>query len=109
MHKITSIKGRQILDSRGNPTVEVDMILDSNEIIGRGVAPSGASTGKLEALELRDQNNNAYNGKSVYKAVDFINGEISDKIINNQSFNQESLDKVRVNVHSNLDITNMSV
>ncbi len=96
MHKITSIKGRQILDSRGNPTVEVDMILDSNEIIGRGVAPSGASTGKLEALELRDQNNNAYNGKSVYKAVDFINGEISDKIINNQSFNQESLDKTLI-------------
>ena len=96
LHKITSIKGRQILDSRGNPTVEVDMILDSNEIIGRGVAPSGASTGKLEALELRDQNNNAYNGKSVYKAVDFINGEISDKIINNQSFNQESLDKTLI-------------
>ena len=96
LHKITSIKGRQILDSRGNPTVEVDMILDGNEIIGRGVAPSGASTGKLEALELRDQNNNAYNGKSVYRAVDFINGEISDKIINNQSFNQESLDKTLI-------------
>jgi len=85
LHKITSIKGRQILDSRGNPTVEVDMVLDDNEIIGRGVAPSGASTGKLEALELRDHDNDIYDGKSVQKAVDFINGEISDKKIDNLS------------------------
>ena len=66
--KIKDVKGRQILDSRGNPTVEVDIKLDDDSE-GRGISPSGASTGSLEALELRDDNKAVYNGKSVLKAV----------------------------------------
>ena len=97
MSKIKSIKARQILDSRGNPTVEVDMMLDC-ESFGRGVVPSGASTGSLEALELRDHDNSVYQGKSVYKAVDNINNEISKLIINNQDFKQDSFDKFLINL-----------
>ena len=64
MNKIVDVNARQILDSRGNPTVEVDMVL-SYDIIGRGISPSGASTGILEALELRDCEKDVYMGKSV--------------------------------------------
>ena len=68
MAKITYLRGRQILDSRGTPTVEVDMVLDDGEIC-RGSVPSGASTGSHEAIELRDGNKNEFNGKSVKNAV----------------------------------------
>jgi len=68
MAKITKVIGRQILDSRGNPTVEVDVMLDSG-ILGRAAVPSGASTGENEALELRDGDKSRYMGKSVTKAV----------------------------------------
>ena len=68
MIKIKKIIGRQIIDSRGNPTCEADVILD-NGIIGRGAVPSGASTGKLEAIELRDNDPTSYLGKSVLNAV----------------------------------------
>lgn len=70
--KITEIKGREILDSRGNPTVEVDVILESG-IMGRASVPSGASTGEHEALELRDGDKTRYGGKGVLKAVENIN------------------------------------
>ena len=76
MNKIKKIIGRQIIDSRGNPTCEADVILE-NGIVGRGAVPSGASTGKLEALELRDNNDDNYDGKSVLKAISNINHEIS--------------------------------
>ena len=66
--KITAIKGREILDSRGNPTIEVDVILE-NGVIGRASVPSGASTGENEALELRDHDSSRYLGKGVQKAV----------------------------------------
>ena len=79
MIKIKKIIGRQIIDSRGNPTCEADVILE-NGIIGRGAVPSGASTGKLEAIELRDNDLNNYLGKSVLRAVLNINTEISNKI-----------------------------
>lgn len=75
MH-IVSIKGREILDSRGNPTVEADVVLD-NGIIGRASVPSGASTGSLEACELRDGDSNRYAGRGVLKAVAHINKEIN--------------------------------
>ncbi len=91
MIKIKKILGRQIIDSRGNPTCEADVVLD-NGIIGRGSVPSGASTGKLEALELRDMDPQNYNGKSVNNAVLNINNVISSST-NNKSFNQESFDK----------------
>jgi len=72
MAKITKVIGRQILDSRGNPTVEVDVMLDSG-ILGRAAVPSGASTGENEALELRDGDKSRYMGKSVTKAVNNVN------------------------------------
>ena len=70
--KIKDIKAREILDSRGNPTVEVDVILE-NGIMGRASVPSGASTGSREALELRDGDKTRYNGKGVLKAVNNVN------------------------------------
>ncbi len=91
MSKIKKILGRQIIDSRGNPTCEADIIFNDGSF-GRGAVPSGASTGKLEALELRDNDSSKYLGKSVHKAVDNINIEISNKIDSNTSFEQESFD-----------------
>jgi len=91
MNKIKKIIGRQIIDSRGNPTCEADVILE-NGTVGRGAVPSGASTGKLEALELRDNNADDYDGKSVLNAISNINLEISSKIDPNYEFTQESFD-----------------
>jgi len=91
MSKIKKILGRQIIDSRGNPTCEADIIFNDGSF-GRGAVPSGASTGKLEALELRDNDSTNYLGKSVHKAVGNINIEISNKIDSNTSFEQESFD-----------------
>ena len=88
--KIVDIKAREILDSRGNPTVEVDCILD-NGIIGRASVPSGASTGSREALELRD-NDSRYNGKGVLKAVNNVNNIIKENIIGLDVFNQRLID-----------------
>ena len=96
MNKIVDVNARQILDSRGNPTVEVDMVL-SNDIIGRGISPSGASTGILEALELRDGDKAIYMGKSVYDAVNNINSTIKSSIVN-QSFEQHTLDELLINL-----------
>ncbi|MFA5100040.1 MAG: phosphopyruvate hydratase [Candidatus Omnitrophota bacterium] len=79
MSKITKATGRQILDSRGNPTVEVDILLD-NGIMGRAAVPSGASTGENEALELRDGDKSKYMGKGVLKAVNNVNAVIASKI-----------------------------
>ena len=76
MSAIEIVLGRQILDSRGNPTVEVDVHLESGAS-GRAVSPSGASTGINEAVELRD-GGDAWGGKGVQNAVDYVNGEISD-------------------------------
>ena len=74
--KIIRILARQILDSRGNPTVEADVLLESGAF-GRAAVPSGASTGEHEALELRDGDKTKYNGKGVLKAVYHVNSEIS--------------------------------
>ena len=76
MIKIENVKGRQILDSRGNPTVEVDVVL-SNGLVGSASVPSGASTGKYEAVELRD-GFKFYHGKSVTKAIDNIDNDIKN-------------------------------
>ena len=72
MAKITNVKGRQVFDSRGNPTVEAEVFLDNN-ISATAISPSGASTGAFEAHELRDQDINIFLGKSVTKAVENIN------------------------------------
>src|SRR6478672_9574649 len=74
--QITAVKGREILDSRGNPTVEVDVTLDG-KVSGRAAVPSGASTGVREALELRDGDKKRYLGKGTTKAVANVNGEIA--------------------------------
>lgn len=78
--EIKSVIGREILDSRGNPTVEAEVVL-TNGITGRGIAPSGASTGIFEAIELRDMDNKRYGGKGVLKAVDSIHTKIKEAII----------------------------
>ena len=78
--KIASIKGREILDSRGNPTIEVDVVLE-NGILGRASVPSGASTGENEALELRDNDRTRYGGKGVRKAVKHINEVIAPALV----------------------------
>ena len=91
MIKIKKIFGRQIIDSRGNPTCEADITLDDGTI-GRGAVPSGASTGKLEALELRDNNPDIYLGKSVNNAINNINNVISSKINPNIEYDQSSFD-----------------
>ena len=78
--RVERIQAREILDSRGNPTVEVD-VLTSEGQLGRAAVPSGASTGAREALELRDGDQTRYFGKGVRKAVDFVNGEIGKAIV----------------------------
>ena len=72
MSKIKDIRGREIIDSRGNPTVEADVVLDSG-VVGRAAVPSGASTGTREAVELRDGDKKRYGGKGVLKAVEHVN------------------------------------
>ena len=91
MLKIKKIFGRQIIDSRGNPTCEADIVLDDGTI-GRGAVPSGASTGKLEALELRDKDPSIYLGKSVNNAINNINNVISSKISLDTEYDQSSFD-----------------
>ncbi|OLU23208.1 phosphopyruvate hydratase [Pseudomonas sp. PA15(2017)] len=95
MAKIVDIKGREVLDSRGNPTVEADVILD-NGIVGSACAPSGASTGSREALELRDGDKSRYLGKGVLKAVANINGPIRDALLGKDPVDQKALDKTMI-------------
>ena len=95
--KIKDIKAREILDSRGNPTVEVDVILE-NGIVGRASVPSGASTGVREALELRDGDNTRYNGKGVLKAVYNVNTKIRDLVIGMDVENQKEIDYAMINL-----------
>ncbi|MFL6608163.1 MAG: phosphopyruvate hydratase [Pseudomonas sp.] len=95
MAKIVDIKGREVLDSRGNPTVEADVLLD-NGIIGSACAPSGASTGSREALELRDGDKSRYLGKGVLKAVGNINGPIRDLLLGKDPADQKALDQAMI-------------
>ncbi|WP_219061253.1 phosphopyruvate hydratase [Pseudomonas sp. UMAB-08] len=95
MAKIVDIKGREVLDSRGNPTVEADVLLD-NGIIGSACAPSGASTGSREALELRDGDKSRYLGKGVLKAIANINGPIRDLLLGKDPVDQQALDRAMI-------------
>lgn len=90
MSKIIDVKGREVLDSRGNPTVEVDVVLE-NGIVGRAIVPSGASTGEREALELRD-GGTRFMGKGVLKAVSNVNGPLRDLVIGMDTSDQKALD-----------------
>ena len=95
MSLIESVTGRQILDSRGNPTIEVDVITE-NGILGRAAVPSGASTGENEAVELRDGDKSKFLGKGVLKAVENVNEAIADEIIGLSVFDQKLIDKVMI-------------
>src|SRR5687767_15443460 len=93
--KITGVRGREILDSRGNPTVEVDVTLEGGAR-GRAAVPSGASTGEREALELRDGDPARYGGKGVRKAIANINGEIAATIVGREFDTQRALDEALI-------------
>ena len=88
---IEDVKARQILDSRGNPTVEVDVTLSCG-VVGRAAVPSGASTGVHEALELRDGDKSMYLGKGVMQAVDNVNSKIAPELIGEDASNQAEID-----------------
>ncbi|MEW6648348.1 MAG: phosphopyruvate hydratase [Pseudomonadota bacterium] len=95
--QITDIRAREIIDSRGNPTVEADVILASGHI-GRAAVPSGASTGSREAIELRDGDKKRYGGKGVLKAVANIHGEIRQKLIGMDAVEQAALDQAMIDL-----------
>lgn len=94
---IVDVIGRQILDSRSNPTVEVEVILEDGTI-GRAAVPSGASTGMFEAVELRDEDKTKYNGKGVLKAVENINNDIAEELIGINVFDQILIDKIMLDL-----------
>src|SRR5689334_25035404 len=91
MTAITDIIAREILDSRGHPTIEVDVILEDGTL-GRAAVPSGASTGAHEAVELRDGDKGRYGGKGVLTAVDNVNDKISPEIVDMDATDQRSID-----------------
>jgi enolase len=95
MTTIIDVRGREILDSRGNPTVEVEVEIESG-IIGRAAVPSGASTGEREAVELRDDDKSRYLGKGVLKAVENVNEKIADEIIELDCLDQPTIDNILI-------------
>src|SRR5437764_4199397 len=97
MSIIQSIHAREILDSRGNPTVEVDVVLEDGSM-GRAAVPSGASTGAHEAVELRDDDKARYLGKGVQKAVEAVNGEIFDALGGMDAEQQVQIDQVMIDL-----------
>src|SRR5574338_950217 len=95
MTVIVEVHGREVLDSRGNPTVEAEVYLDSG-VVGRGMVPSGASTGEHEAVELRDGDKSRYLGKGVQKAVDNVNNVIAEAIIGYDVRDQQAIDRAMI-------------
>ena len=93
MPAITRIQAREILDSRGNPTIEAEIHLEGGAI-GRAAVPSGASTGEHEALELRDGDSRRYSGKGVLKAVQNVNDKIAPALIGHEAIRQETVDQL---------------
>ncbi len=98
--EIVDLQGREVLDSRGNPTVEVEVYAQSDEgvVMGRASVPSGASTGQFEACELRDGDDDRYDGKGVQNAVEAVNGALSDAVIGLDASNQPELDAVMIDL-----------
>ncbi len=97
MSYIETIHARQILDSRGNPTIEVDVVTESG-VVGRAAVPSGASTGSREAIELRDGDKKRYMGKGVLKAVENVNARIAEEIVGVSVFEQTLIDKIMIEI-----------
>src|ERR1035441_10027105 len=93
--KIVRVHARQVIDSRGNPTVEADVILEGG-VVGRGAVPSGASTGEHEAVELRDGDKARYLGKGVLKAVANVNGPIAKEVTGRNALDQAGLDQAMI-------------
>jgi enolase len=106
MSLIADIKARQILDSRGNPTVEVDVITE-NGLMGRAAVPSGASTGIHEAAELRDEDKNVYLGKGVLKAVSNVNDIIANELLGAYVFEQNSIDQMMIDLDGTPNKSNL--
>ena len=106
MSSIKKIKAREIIDSRGNPTLEVDVFLDSSDF-GRASVPSGASTGKHEALELRDKNIKKFNGKGVSKAVNSVNKIINSLLIGKNVNDQKSIDQLMIDTDGTSNKSNL--
>jgi enolase len=104
--KITEVKAREILDSRGNPTVEVDLIVE-NEFLGRAAVPSGASTGEHEALELRDKDNHRYHGKGVQRAVKNVSEIIAPRIKGKNALSQKEIDKFLIDLDGTENKSNL--
>ena len=94
---IESIQAREVLDSRGNPTIEVDVML-ADGAMGRAIVPSGASTGEYEALELRDGDAKRYGGKGVLKAVESVNGPLREALLGMYAYNQKAIDEVMIDL-----------
>src|ERR687889_737319 len=92
MSKIVDIVGREVIDSRGNPTVEADVYLDAG-VMGRAAVPSGASTGTREAVELRDGDRQRYLGKGVLKAVENVNSVLKEELLGSDPRDQAGLDR----------------
>ena len=97
MSMIIDVFGREVLDSRGNPTVEVEVVLESGAM-GRAMVPSGASTGAFEAVELRDGDKDRYLGKGVQNAVAHVNGELSDELVGLESDDQRAIDEMMIDL-----------
>ncbi len=106
MAEIVDIKGREVLDSRGNPTVEADVILKSG-VIGTACAPSGASTGSREALELRDKDPSRYLGKGVLKAVSAVNGDIRTALLGKDATQQREIDQIMLDLDATENKSNL--
>mgnify|MGYP000119226842 CR=1 FL=1 len=106
MYKIKSVKGREILDSRGNPTVGVEVTLE-NGTVGISSVPSGASTGSREALELRDNDSNRFMGKGVTTAVNNVNSKIADKLISMDVRDQLKIDTIMIDIDGSEDKKNL--
>lgn len=106
MGAIIDIYAREILDSRGNPTLEVDVILESGAM-GRAAVPSGASTGKYEALELRDEDKTRFHGKGVQKAAEKVNGDIFELLCGRESSEQRALDQALINLDATENKSNL--
>lgn len=106
MSLIEDIHARQILDSRGNPTVEVDVVL-TNGILGRAAVPSGASTGEFEAVELRDNDKSYYLGKSVRNAVENVNDKIADELVGYPAYLQTEIDQIMIQLDGSSNKENL--
>src|SRR6201998_4616097 len=106
MSYIFHIAARQILDSRGNPTIEVDVYTD-NGVMGRAAVPSGASTGSHEAVELRDNDKSQYMGKSVHKAVENVNTVLLEQLKGMHIFNQNEIDAKMIEIDGTENKANM--